>query len=219
MQKYLLNIIINEYIEDSISQLEPLSAVKAYTYIMQYTRFMSPLRGNGVHFFSSQIAVANRHMEQFLQENNVKSEATSLENILLDEDSPEFLGLRSRNDNTAAPITYYNVQDYVREKIKEEICKQINKMDLNQVFELPPIHYDLAKAHAIDLVKQGANLSGIDDMGYPLRKALIMDVNKAVRQSIPYMRHAIMGADQPNLSNNEYQLGAPNTPQFRRPGT
>lgn len=194
MQKYLLNIIINEYTEDSISQLEPLIAVKAYTYVMQWTGFLSPLRGNGVAFFSSQIAVANRSMDQFLQNNNVKSDFTSLENILLDEDSPAFLGLVSRNDDSAAPVTQFDVQDYVREKIKEEICKQINKMDLKQVFELPPIHYDLAKARAIVLVKNGANLSEINDMGYPLRKALISEIAEAVRV-------------------------APNSPQFRRQGT
>ncbi len=93
MQKYLLNIIINEYTEESISQLEPIAAVKAYTYIMEWTRFMSPLRGNGGAFFSSQIAMANRAREQFLQDNNVKSDSKSLEYILLDEILHSFLGL------------------------------------------------------------------------------------------------------------------------------
>ncbi|MBA2648698.1 MAG: hypothetical protein H0U75_03700 [Legionella sp.] len=76
-------------------------------------------------------------------------------------------------------------------------------MDLNQVFELPPIHYDLAKARAIVLVNNGANLSEINDMGYPLRRALISEVAEAVRPSLAsgklglvtfYGRHANIGA-------------------------
>lgn len=105
----------------------------------------SPLRLSGTRFWSSQLAAANHYHAQFLKQNSAESESNILKKILLDDNSPEFLGLKSRNDDTAAPITQYDVQDYVRKKIESETQLQIDKMTLHEVFNLAPIYNNLAE--------------------------------------------------------------------------
>jgi len=182
-QQYLLEIIINEYTE-AISELDPLIAVRAYTAVLEWTRLLSPLRLNGVGFWSSQLAAANHYNDEFLKKNNISNESNILKEVLLDDNSPSFLGLKSRNDGKTAPITQYDVQGYVRKKINSEIQLQIDKMSLNEIFSLAPIHQHLAKERAIVLVRGGANLSEIDDSGFPMKQALKREVTAVIEQSL-----------------------------------